>query len=79
MKVRAIISFNDLEENKHRNIGDEFECSKERADYLLKHNAIEIIEEPKIELEVNIDSEKVLEAITKTEEKPKKSKKKKNK
>jgi hypothetical protein len=68
MKVRAIISFNDLEENKHRNIGDEFECSKERADYLLKHNAIEIIEEPK--------EEKVEEEV-KIEE-PKKSKKKKS-
>ena len=69
MKVRAIISFNDLEENKHRNIGDEFECSKERADYLLKHNAIEIVEEQK--------EEKVEEEV-KIEE-PKKSKKKKNK
>ena len=68
MKVKAIISFNDLEENKHRNIGDVFECSQERCDYLLKHNAIEIVKEPK--------EEKVEEEV-KIEE-PKKSKKKKS-
>ena len=46
-KVRALIKFNDLEENKERNIGDEFECSKMRCDYLLEHKAIEIVEEIK--------------------------------
>ena len=45
IKVRALISFNDLEENKHRNIGEEFECSKQRAEFLLEHKAIEIIED----------------------------------
>lgn len=44
MKVKAIINFNDLEANTHRNIGDVFDVSKERADYLLQHNAIEVVE-----------------------------------
>lgn len=44
-KVRALINFNDMEENKKRNIGDEFECSKVRCDFLLEHKAIEVIEE----------------------------------
>ncbi len=47
MKVKAIINFNDLKENTHRNIGDIFECDEERKQYLLEHNAIEIIEEIK--------------------------------
>lgn len=46
-KVKALINFNDLEANKKRVIGEEFECSKLRADYLLEHKAIEIIEEIK--------------------------------
>ena len=53
-KVKALISFNDLEENKRRTVGEEFECSKKRADYLLENNAIEIIEEKEEELKVDI-------------------------
>lgn len=49
LKAKAIIKFDDLEENVKREIGDIFECSKERADYLLENNAIEIIEEAKEE------------------------------
>lgn len=45
VNVKAIIKFDDLEENVKREIGDIFECSKERADYLLENNAIEIIED----------------------------------
>lgn len=44
-KVKAIISFNDLEENTHRKIGDVFEVSQRRKDYLLEHKAVEIVEE----------------------------------
>ena len=48
-KVKALINFNDLEENKKRVAGEEFECSKVRCDYLLEHKAIEIVEEVKEE------------------------------
>ncbi len=86
MKVKAIIDFNDLQEGIHRVAGkSEWECSKERADYLLKHNAIKIIEEEpvKIEYDINLDGKKIAETIIKQqeikkEEKPKKSKKKKS-
>ena len=43
-KVKALINFNDLEENKKRVVGEEFECSKVRCDYLLENKAIEIVE-----------------------------------
>lgn len=49
VKVKAIINFNDMEENVKRNVGDEFVCSKARCDYLLEHKAIEIIKEIKEE------------------------------
>lgn len=72
VKVKAIINFNDMEENVKRNIGDVFECSKIRCDYLLEHKAIEIIEEikkePKEEPKVEIKEIAV--------EMPKKKKKK---
>ena len=54
-KVRTISDynpkgFNDLVEKIWRNVGDEFYCTEERANYLLEHKAIEIIEEvPAIE------------------------------
>jgi uncharacterized protein YwqG len=63
VKVKAIISFNDLEENKHRGIGEEFECSKARCDYLLKHMAIEIVEEIKEEVPVIENVEEKIEEI----------------
>ena len=66
-KVRTIINFNDLEENKSRKIGDVFECSKQRADYLLEHKAIEVVEEVKdnntIEMEVSFDSKKAIDKV----------------
>ena len=48
MKVKALITFNDLEA-KEKRIANEsvWKCSKERAEFLLKHNAIEILEEEK--------------------------------
>lgn len=47
-KVKALINFNDLEENKERIANkSEWICSKERAEFLLEHKAIEIIEELK--------------------------------
>jgi len=77
-KVKALINFNDLEENKQRKIGEEFECSKTRCDYLLEHKAIEVLEEVKEELpKVNV--EKVIESAKDDKEfvepiKPKKKK-----
>ena len=64
-KVKALINFNDLEAKKKRIKGDEFECSKQRADYLLEHKAVEIVEEIK---------EKTTKVETKTDNKPKKKK-----
>ena len=43
-KVKALINFNDLEEGKHRKIGEKFICTKERTDFLIEHKAVEIIE-----------------------------------
>lgn len=47
-KVKAIINFNDLEANTHRNVGDIFEVNERRKEYLLEHNAIEVIEKDEI-------------------------------
>jgi hypothetical protein len=47
MKVKCKVTnpFNDLEnENKQRRVGEEFECTLERAEFLQKNNVIEIIE-----------------------------------
>lgn len=47
-KVRALINFSDVEENEKRIAGkSEWVCSKQRADYLLEHKAIEVLEEIK--------------------------------
>ena len=47
LKVKALINFNDLEGKTKRKVGDIFEVSKIRADYLIEHKAIEIVEEIK--------------------------------
>lgn len=52
VKVQAIINFSDVEDGVPRRIGDVFECSKDRADYLLEHNAIKVLEEIKPEPEL---------------------------
>lgn len=50
MKVRALIKFKDLKEDKIREIGDEFIISKERYEEILKVGVlVEEIEEPKEE------------------------------
>lgn len=83
-KVKALISFNDLEENKKRVVGEEFECSKVRCDYLLEHKAIEIVEEvkenSKEEVELNefgnpVGTRELKEEKTKSTKKKKSSKK----
>ena len=83
-KVKALINFNDLEENKKRVVGEEFECSKVRCDYLLEHKAIEIVEEikenSKEEVELNefgnpVGTRELKEEKTKSTKKKKSSKK----
>ncbi len=50
MKVRALIKFKDLKEDKIREIGEEFIISKERYEEILKVGVfVEEIEEPKEE------------------------------
>ena len=67
VKVKAVINFHDMEENKKRIVGEEFIAEKERAEFLKEHKAVEILEEIKEEI--------VKEEIK--EEKPKKTTKKK--
>ena len=83
-KVKALINFNDLEENKKRVVGEKFECSKVRCDYLLEHKAIEIVEEvkenSKEEVELNefgnpVGTRELKEEKTKSTKKKKSSKK----
>lgn len=83
-KVKALINFNDLEENKKRVVGEEFECSKVRCDYLLEHKAIEIVEEikenSKEEVELNefgnpVGTRELKEEKTKSTKKKKSNKK----
>ncbi len=71
VKVKALINFHDTEENVLREAEKSvWECTRERADFLLEHNAIEILEEPKVE------ATKEEPKIEVKEEKPKAPKKK---
>jgi hypothetical protein len=46
MKVKVIgKNLDDLQDKVFRPVGSIFECSEERAEYLLKNKAIEIVEE----------------------------------
>ena len=73
VKVKAIINFNDLQENKSRKIGDFFECSIERASFLVEHNAVEPFVEEIIVPEIKL--EEVKEEPKHFKNKKKKSKK----
>lgn len=78
VKVKALINFFDVDTNEQR-VKDKsiWTCEKERADYLLEHNAIEILEEPKKET-IKIEQEDVkiiAEAVNKTTKKKKSDKK----
>ena len=76
-KVEATMKFTDKEESTQRNVGDIFETTKTRYEFLKKNNAvklIEIIEEKeKVADDLSIDPYKDFEF------QEKKSKKKKNK
>lgn len=72
MKVNCKVTnpFNDLQDgNKQRRVGDEFECTLERAEFLQKNNVVEIIEV------AEKPTEETPEVIT--EEKPKRKRTKK--
>lgn len=76
-KVKALINFNDLEANKRRVVGEEFECSKTRCDYLLEHKAIEIVEKIKRNEETNKKIDEIHDDLD-MKTKDKKTNKKKN-
>lgn len=61
VKVKAIMSFNDLLEKKERQIGDTFECTEERLEVLLAHNAVEVIDNKKEEVVEEVIEEAVVE------------------
>lgn len=72
MKIKCKVTnpFNDLQDgNKQRRVGDEFECTLERAEFLQKNNVVEIIEV------AEKPTEETPEVIT--EEKPKRKRTKK--
>lgn len=75
MRVRAIINFNDLQEKVKRIANEsEWECTDERAKYLLDNNAIEIIEEQPVLEVVEPEEIELPETITLELKKPKKKK-----
>lgn len=71
MKVKCKVTnlFNDVQDDKQRRVGEEFECTLERAEFLQKNNVIEIIEV------AEQPTEETPEVIT--EEKPKRKRTKK--
>lgn len=83
-KVEAIMKFTDKEENAKRNVGDVFEVTEARYNFLKKNNAVKLVgilevekveysnledQEPK-EIEVAVTNEIVEEIV----EQPKKKK-----
>lgn len=71
-KVKITRNFTDLEENIKRELGTETEvffCTKERYEYLLSKNAVELLE--KVEIVFPVKKVTKIEE-EKTEEKPKK-------
>lgn len=70
VKVRALIKFNDIEAKTKRQIGDEFICEEERAEYLQEKGAVEFLKEVKEKAKEEVKIEK-----PKTNKKKKASKK----
>ena len=80
MKVKVLYNFNDLEAKTNRVVGDVFECTEERAKFLIEKKAVEEVVEVKEENVKPLDEE-VVEKLGEdleeaTEVKPKKKKKK---
>ena len=87
-KVEATMRFTDKEENTKRNVGDIFEVTEARYNFLKKNNAVKLVgileiekveysnledQEPK-EIEIVVTNEFVEESNEEVEEKPKKKK-----
>ena len=74
-KVEVTMKFTDKEENVKRNVGDVFETTKERYEFLKQNNAVKLIE---IMEEIKNDSpneeDLQIDNDVKNEEKPKKKK-----
>lgn len=64
VKVKAIINFTDMEDNKKRIINEEWICSMDRAEYLKDNKAIEILGEVKEEPNINIEIKTILDGKT---------------
>ncbi len=78
VKVKALINFFDVDAKEQREKDKSiWTCEKERADYLLEHKAIEILEEPKKEtIKIEPEDVKVIaDEVNKTTRKKKTSKK----
>ena len=86
-KVKAIMKFTDKEEDTKRIVDDEFECTKERYEYLKSKGAVTLVEivDEIIDnvVEEVVESKEIKEVINNTvdkvvdkffEEKPKKKK-----
>ena len=85
--VEVVTTFNDGEEKILREVGDVFECRKERYEILDKHQKVKLVEIKKVE-EVIINQDKEfnaevtaedIEVAAEIEKKNKKSKSKKGK
>ena len=75
-KVEAIMKFTDKEENIRRDMGDVFECTQERYEFLKRNNAVKLIEiiEEKEKVFEEETNEVIEENNEEIEEKPKKKK-----
>lgn len=86
-KVEATMKFTDKEENVKRNVGDIFETTKERYEFLKQNSAVKLIEIVEEKEELVATEETIIEEIPNAtgevevallnEEKPKKKKPKK--
>lgn len=57
-KVEATMKFTDKEENIRRDMGDVFECTQERYEFLKRNNAIKLVEILNVEkVECNVLAE----------------------
>lgn len=75
-KVKVIVTtyFTDAETKLDRKVGSEFECNRERAEFLKSKGVVDIIEETKVENVDNCVDNK--EESTENVDKPKRKRKK---
>lgn len=60
MKVKCKVTnpFNDVQDDKQRRVGEEFECTLERAEFLQKNNVVDIIEATEKSVEETLEKPK---------------------